>query len=74
MQKPDYTTFYNTKDKASTASFFHTTSKIYSHPWRKNKEFINIYSKAQSPVKYTAKIPNYLIELRSSLDMTERVK
>ena len=74
MHKPDYSTFYNTKDKARTASFFNTTSKIYAHPWRKNKEFVNIYSKAQSPVKYTAKMHSYLIELRNSLDMTERVK
>lgn len=37
MQKQDYNTFYGTKDKARTASFFHTTGKIYPHPWRKNK-------------------------------------
>jgi hypothetical protein len=35
---------------------------------------VNIYSKAQSPAKYTAKMPHYLIELRNSLDMSERVK
>jgi hypothetical protein len=36
MKKEDYRTFYS-KDKYRTQSFFHTTAKIYPHPWRRKK-------------------------------------
>ena len=73
MQKEDYRTFYS-KDQNKTQGFFNTTGKIYPHPWRRKKEFVQIYDRASPSNKYKVKIPENLVDLRSSLDMTERVQ
>lgn len=70
MQTQDYSSHYSTKDKTLTQHFFHTTQKIYPHPWRNKKEFVKIYEKASPPHKYKQRIPQDLLEMRSSLDMT----
>ena len=52
---------------------FNTTEKIYPHPWRTRKEFVNMYDKASPINKYKLKIPKDLLDLRTSLDMTEKL-
>lgn len=73
MQKEEYKTTYS-KGKYQTQSFFHTTSKIYPHPWRRKKQFIQLYEKASPTHKYKLKIPDNLLEMRNSLDMQEKIK
>jgi hypothetical protein len=73
MQRPDYT-HYSSPDKSKTQHFFHTTQKVYPHPWRTKREFVKIYEKASPPHKYKQRMPQGLLEMRSSLDMTEKVK
>jgi hypothetical protein len=73
MQKQDYlTTFHSTRDKSRTTPHFHSAQKVYAHPWRTKREFQKIYEKASPPHKYQRKIPHDLLELRTSLDMTQK--
>lgn len=73
MQKEDYKASLS-KTKYRTQGFFHTTSKIYPHPWRRKKEFVQLYQRASPLTKYNQKMPDNLLEMRTSLDMKEKLK
>jgi hypothetical protein len=74
MQKEEYSTGMGGRDKARTQLFFHSAQKTFPHPWRTRREFVKIYERASPPNKYNKKIPQELLEMRSSLDMTEKIK
>ena len=74
MQRPNYSTDSGFGSKHRTQQQFHSTMKVYPHPWRNNKTFKNMFYKAPSPTKYNQKIPHELLEMRSSLDMTQKIK
>lgn len=74
MQREEYSTGMGGRDKARTQLFFHNPQKTFPHPWRTRREFVKIYERASPPNKYNKKMPQELLEMRSSLDMTEKIK